>query len=47
MLCVPGITFLYMSLQDGSLAGASTQMINSVTGLSNEICIFAASAALG
>ena len=47
MLCVPGITFLYLALKDASPAGASMEMINSIAGLSNEICIFAASAALG
>ena len=47
MLCVPAITLLYMALTDRSLTGASSAMVNSVAGLSNEICIFAASAALG
>lgn len=47
MLAVPTVTFLYMWRTDGDLAAVSREVANGVAGLSNEICIFAASAALG
>ncbi|WP_148861287.1 hypothetical protein [Marinobacter fonticola] len=47
MLSVPTVTFLYMWLTDRGVGAVATEVAGSIAGLSNEICIFAASAALG
>ncbi|BES69413.1 hypothetical protein RE428_04310 [Marinobacter nanhaiticus D15-8W] len=47
MLSVPTVTFLYMWLTDRGLVAVAGEVADSVAGLHNEICIFAASAALG
>lgn len=47
MLSVPTVTFIYMWLTDRGLPGVAGELADSVAGLNNEICIFAASAALG
>lgn len=47
MLSVPTVTFLYMWLTDRGLGSVAGEVADSIAGLHNEICIFAASAALG
>lgn len=47
MLTVPTVTFIYMVWEGGRVAGVIREMAGNVSSLTNEMCIFASSAALG